>query len=123
LVAQNAPQINTQVSVVVHAQIKESPKVVVKAPAPPVQPSSNSASNSNPPPSPPKQAELSIITAPPFAEVFFDGKFLGNTPLKNQTVPTGRHRLQVSHRRFKAIDTVLNLRSQELTLRFRLFGE
>jgi hypothetical protein len=131
IVSEAAPLVSGQVVITVKGAVSQPPstvkpvsskqpevsKPVVTTPPAAEEPKGSSST------APPTTTQVSIITAPPFAEVFLDGRFLGNTPLKNQSVPVGRHRLQVSHRRFKAVDTVLNLRSKEVTLRFRLFGE
>jgi hypothetical protein len=64
---------------------------------------------------------LTVTSAPPFAEVIVDGRFMGNTPVKDKELPPGRHKLTVTHRSFPPVDTVVNLRPGERTLRFRLF--
>ncbi len=66
---------------------------------------------------------LSVTSAPPFAEVFLDGRFIGATPLKGKTVSTGRHKLLISHRRFASIDTTLRVVSGPLSLKFRFTKE
>lgn len=120
--SQAAPTVMARVAVTVAAPATPAEPKTPKTPPPP--PAAETPKGDPPPAaSGPSATSLTIISAPPFAEVFLDGRFLGNTPLKNQSVPYGRHRLQVSHRRFKAMDTVINLRSKEQTLRFRLFGE
>jgi serine/threonine-protein kinase len=65
---------------------------------------------------------LSVTTAPPFAEVIVDGRFVGTTPIKDKELPAGKHRIQISHRSFPPIDTTVNLGPGEKTLRFRLFN-
>jgi len=67
--------------------------------------------------------ELSVITSPPFAEVFLDGRFFGTTPFKAKTVTTARYRLFISHRRFASIDTVIRLKPGKQSLRFRFSDE
>jgi hypothetical protein len=66
---------------------------------------------------------LTITSAPPFAEVIIDGRFMGTTPVKDKEVPPGRHKLTVSHRSFPPFDTVINLERGEKSLRFRLFNK
>ncbi|MEO7424596.1 MAG: protein kinase [Fibrobacteria bacterium] len=66
---------------------------------------------------------LTITSAPPFAEVIIDGRFMGTTPVKDKEVPPGRHKLTVSHRSFPPFDTVINLAPGEKSLRFRLFNK
>jgi serine/threonine protein kinase len=64
---------------------------------------------------------LTVTTAPPFAEVIVDGRFVGTTPVKDKELTAGKHKIQISHRSFPEIDTVVNLGPGEKTLRFRLF--
>ena len=78
------------------------------------------------PPPPEKQLAgfkslLTVTSAPPFAEVIVDGRFIGTTPVKDKELPAGKHKIQVSHRSFPPIDTVVNLGPGEKVLRFRLF--
>jgi serine/threonine protein kinase len=67
------------------------------------------------------KAILTVTSAPPFAEVIVDGRFMGTTPVKDKELAPGKHKVQISHRSFPAIDTVVNLGVGEKTLRFRLF--
>jgi hypothetical protein len=69
----------------------------------------------------PNKAILTVTSAPPFAEVIVDGRFMGTTPVKDKELSTGRHKLQITHRSFPPIDTVINLGPGEKSLRFRLF--
>jgi serine/threonine protein kinase len=69
----------------------------------------------------PTKALLTVTSAPPFAEVIVDGRFMGTTPVKDKELPTGKHKVQISHRSFPTIDTVVYLGAGEKTLRFRLF--
>ncbi|MDB5048356.1 MAG: protein kinase [Fibrobacteres bacterium] len=64
---------------------------------------------------------LTITSAPPFAEVIVDGRFMGTTPVKDKELTPGRHKLQITHRSFPTVDTVVNLGPGEKSLRFRLF--
>jgi hypothetical protein len=64
---------------------------------------------------------LTVTSAPPFAEVIVDGRFVGTTPVKDKELSAGRHKIQISHRSFPTIDTVVTLGPGEKTLRFRLF--
>ena len=64
---------------------------------------------------------LTITSAPPFAEVIVDGRFMGTTPVKDKELAPGRHKLSITHRSFPEVDTVVNLSAGEKTLRFRLF--
>ncbi len=64
---------------------------------------------------------LTVTTAPPFAEVIVDGRFVGTTPVKDKELTAGKHKIQISHRSFPPIDTVVTLGPGEKTLRFRLF--
>jgi hypothetical protein len=67
------------------------------------------------------KAILTVTTAPPFAEVIVDGRFVGTTPVKDKELTAGKHKIQISHRSFPPIDTTVNLGPGEKTLRFRLF--
>ncbi len=67
------------------------------------------------------KAVLTVTSAPPFAEVIVDGRFIGTTPVKDKELSVGRHKVEVTHRSFPTIDTVVNLAPGEKTLRFRLF--
>jgi hypothetical protein len=67
------------------------------------------------------KAILTITSAPPFAEVIVDGRFLGTTPVKEKELPVGKHKIQVTHRSFPPMDTVVQLGPGEKTIRFRLF--
>ena len=67
------------------------------------------------------KAILTITSAPPFAEVIVDGRFIGTTPVKDKELPTGKHKLQITHRSFPSIDTVIFLSPGAKSLRFRLF--
>jgi len=64
---------------------------------------------------------LTVTTAPPFAEVIVDGRFVGTTPVKDKELTAGKHKIQISHRSFPPIDTIVTLGPGEKTLRFRLF--
>jgi serine/threonine protein kinase len=64
---------------------------------------------------------LSVTTAPPFAEVIVDGRFVGTTPIKDKELTAGKHKIQISHRSFPPIDTTVTLGPGEKVLRFRLF--
>ena len=50
-----------------------------------------------------------------------DGRFLGTTPIKDKELAPGRHKIQITHRSFPSMDTVVNLAPGEKTIRFRLF--
>jgi hypothetical protein len=67
------------------------------------------------------KAILTVTTAPPFAEVIVDGRFVGTTPVKDKELTAGKHKIQISHRSFPPIDTTVNLGPGEKTIRFRLF--
>ncbi len=67
------------------------------------------------------KASLTITSAPPFAEVIVDGRFIGTTPVKDKELSTGKHKLQITHRSFPAVDTVIFLSPGPKALRFRLF--
>jgi serine/threonine protein kinase len=67
------------------------------------------------------KAILTITSAPPFAEVIVDGRFLGTTPVKEKELPPGKHKITVTHRSFPPLDTVVHLKAGDATLRFRLF--
>ena len=69
----------------------------------------------------PSKAILTVVSAPPFAEVIVDGRFIGTTPVKDKELPTGKHKIQITHRSFPEIDTVIVLGAGEKMLRFRLF--
>lgn len=69
----------------------------------------------------PVKAILTVTSAPPFAEVIVDGRFMGTTPVKDKELAPGKHKVQISHRSFPTIDTVVYLGAGEKTLRFRLF--
>jgi serine/threonine protein kinase len=69
----------------------------------------------------PAKAILTITSAPPFAEVIVDGRFLGTTPVKEKEMAPGKHKITVTHRSFPPLDTVVHLKAGDLTLRFRLF--
>jgi serine/threonine-protein kinase len=68
------------------------------------------------------KAFLTIVSAPPFAEVIVDGKFMGTTPVKGKELAPGKHKLFITHRSFPSIDTTINLGPGEKSLRFRLFN-
>jgi hypothetical protein len=70
---------------------------------------------------PATKAILTVTSAPPFAEVIVDGRFIGTTPVKDKELPVGKHKVQITHRSFPEIDTVVVLGVGEKTLRFRLF--
>jgi hypothetical protein len=78
-----------------------------------------------PPDPPPKLPEaaiatrVSITSAPPFAEVFLDNKYLGTTPLKKSDLPPGRRRIQISHRNFRPLDTTIHIRPGANRFKFR----
>ena len=43
----------------------------------------------------PAAAEISVSSAPPFARVFVDGRFQGETPMTVKGIPPGRHLLEL----------------------------
>jgi hypothetical protein len=71
----------------------------------------------------PVKAVLTISSAPPFAEVIVDGRFMGTTPVKDKELTPGRHKLQITHRNFPPVDTVINLGPGEKKIHFRLFRQ
>jgi serine/threonine-protein kinase len=87
---------------------RPDPRPVPKAPEPAEKPQAS-------------KAVVTITSAPPFAEVIVGGLFLGTTPVKNKELPVGRHKVQVIHRSFPPLDTVVNLGPGPKTFRFRLF--
>jgi eukaryotic-like serine/threonine-protein kinase len=65
-------------------------------------------------------ALLTIISIPPFAEVFVDGRSLGRTPLEGQVLSSGLHNLSI-HSRFAPIkDTAVQLSEGPQTVRIVL---
>ncbi len=64
---------------------------------------------------------LSVVSAPPFAEVIVDGRFIGTTPVKSKELSLGRHKVQITHRSFPPIDTSVVISAGEKSLHFRLF--
>ncbi|HLP40844.1 MAG TPA: PEGA domain-containing protein, partial [Fibrobacteria bacterium] len=85
-----------------------------------------------PPPPPPRGEEpakppttgkaiLTITSAPPFAEVILDGRFLGTTPVKEKELTPGKHKILITHRSFPPLDTTITLGPGEKIIRFRLF--
>lgn len=58
---------------------------------------------------PPKPARLELRIRP-YATVYLDGKKLGDTPLKTQTVPAGKHSLRLVNEKLgKDVEVELNL--------------
>ncbi len=52
---------------------------------------------------------ITVQSAPPFAEVFLDGKLLGRTPLERQPFPPGKYRLEVRPKLGSGVDTVIQV--------------
>lgn len=65
-------------------------------------------------------ASLRVLSSPPFAELFLDGRSLGVTPLDLAAVAAGPHRLSLKAPGGASLDTVLDLAPGRRTLRFRL---
>ncbi len=65
-------------------------------------------------------ASVVIASAPPFAEVFVDHLYLGTTPLHKSDLTPGRHRLLLSHRNFKSLDTSVVIRPGANRMKFHL---
>lgn|GEM_PF-4942728 len=64
---------------------------------------------------------LSIHSAPPFAAVFINGKSEGETPLENIIVPAGQAHIELIHRQFGPMDTVLQVSpGQKIDLKMHL---
>jgi serine/threonine protein kinase len=55
------------------------------------------------------QAFLTIQTAPPFAEVFLNGKLLGRTPMEQKSCPPGDYRLTLKPKLGTGVDTLIRI--------------
>lgn len=69
------------------------------------------------PPAPPL---VSLITAPPFVDVYLDGKFLGRTPIKQKAFQPGKHLISFRSKLGLRRDTALSIVPGEQTYRFSL---
>ena len=54
-----------------------------------------------------RMAKVSIQSAPPFAEVYMDGQFLGRTPLEAKEARVGIHQLTLRSKLNVRVDTSL----------------
>jgi hypothetical protein len=63
---------------------------------------------------------LRIVTSPPFAEAFLDGRSMGVTPLDLADAPAGVHRLTLRSRGGATLDTLLSFSPGMKTVRARL---
>ncbi len=66
----------------------------------------------------PSKTHLTVLSAPPFAEVFVDGLYIGATPTKNKVIAAGKHRMLISHRRYVSIDTVMHFKPGTVKVKF-----
>ncbi len=62
---------------------------------------------------------VNIISDPPDARVYVDGKYMGSTPLK-VTIPYGKHSVEVSKKGFEKVTFTFNLKKPAVRLRAKL---
>ena len=58
---------------------------------------------------------LRITTSPSGAEVFLDGRLWGETPMVNDTVLSGRHRVQLRKELYREVERLIEVRDRETT--------
>lgn len=69
------------------------------------------------PPAPPSPARGQVVVSSvPWAELYVDGRLVGNTPIMNLRLPAGQHRLRLERAGFRPYEQVVNLASGQ-TLR------
>ena len=59
-----------------------------------------------PPPLPPAQV---VVSSMPWAELYVDGRLVGNTPVVDLRLPSGQHRLRLERAGFRSHEEVVNL--------------
>jgi hypothetical protein len=70
-----------------------------------------------------RRDEMSVLvlhSSPPFAEAYVDGRYVGVTPVRVETVSGGRHRVALKLKRLPAFDTVLAAGPGTREYKFRL---
>ncbi|MDQ3001579.1 MAG: protein kinase [Fibrobacterota bacterium] len=67
-----------------------------------------------------EDASVVLKSSPPFAEAFVDGRFVGVTPVRVESLLPGHHRILLKVKQAPAFDTVLSLRSGVQAYKFRL---
>jgi len=65
-------------------------------------------------------AQLTVLSVPPFAEVFLDGYSLGRTPLEGKTYPSGRYRLTLKSKYCSGVDTTVTIQPGPQSFKFVL---
>ena len=66
---------------------------------------------------------ISILTSPPFADIFLDGKRFGTAPMVEEKSPCGRHRLFAKTLMGEVADTVIYLKSGNLKMTLTLVAK
>lgn len=91
------------------ARPRPKPKVVAPAPPPPVLEG---------------ETIVSIVSSPPFAELYLNGAFLSTAPLRERAMPSGRYHLRVEWKNAEmgVLDTTLTFEPGRYTYRFYLPG-
>ncbi|HKP98338.1 MAG TPA: protein kinase [Fibrobacteria bacterium] len=121
---QTAPEIKPPQTAATAVKPNPSPKPPPSPePGPDKQPAGDGSGKPPAEKAPSNKAILTITSAPPFAEVIMDGRFMGTTPVKGKELAPGKHKLQITHRSFPPVDTVIVLGPGEKSLRFRLFNK
>ena len=49
------------------------------------------------------------MSSVPWAELYVDGRLVGNTPIMNLRLPAGQHRLRLEQKGFRPYEQVVNL--------------
>jgi hypothetical protein len=65
-------------------------------------------------------AELQVQSSPPFAEIYFDGQFVGIAPVSLTALSIGAHRLLIKGQSTEPLDTEISVPKGKSQMRFKL---
>jgi serine/threonine-protein kinase len=88
--------------------VEPAPPAAADRPADrPVDPPTTPTATPRPlPPAPPARV---VVSSVPWAELYVDGRLVGNTPVADLRLPAGRHRLRLQRGGFRPYEEVVNL--------------
>jgi len=87
--------------------VEPAPPATAERPADP--PTAPPATPRPLPPAPPAPPARVVVSSVPWAELYVDGRLVGNTPVADLRLQAGRHRLRLQRAGFRPYEEVVNL--------------